>query len=197
MPSLASAAPPSAVVLPAVPRVLWMAAALVPAAVAVLFVVKYGSRVAAGPEGVAALVAVQAAVAALVVWAAARLPGGMPHYRYVANRAFTLVQNVLVWQKLSEHSTGFRAFSRPDLEAVDYHANSDDFVFDNQMLSQIIAAGFETGEVTCPTRYFAKASSIDFRRSVTCGLGVLGVSARHLLHRTGRRRARALAPRRR
>lgn len=122
------------------------------------------------------------------------LTGGMPRYKYVANRALTLVQNVLVRQKLSEYHTGFRAFSRPVLEAVDYHANSDDFVFDNQMLSQVIAAGFEIGEITCPTRYFAEASSINFRRSVTYGLGVLGVSGRHFLHRTGLVRSPALLP---
>ena len=125
------------------------------------------------------------------------LRGGMPRYKYVANRVLTLVQNVLVHQKLSEYHTGFRAFSRAVLETVDYQANSDDFVFDNQMLSQIIAAGFEIGEVTCPTRYFEAASSITFRRSVTYGVGVLGVSARHFLHRTGLRHARVLAPRRR
>lgn len=115
------------------------------------------------------------------------LAGGMPRYKYVANRALTLVQNVLVGQKLSEYHSGYRAFSREVLETIAYHDNSDDFVFDNQMLSQVLAAGFDIGEVTCPTRYFEEASSINFRRSVTYGLGVLRTSGRHFLHRSGLR----------
>jgi len=113
------------------------------------------------------------------------LTGGMPRYKYVANRLLTLLQNWLVGEKLSEYHTGYRAFSREVLEALPLQHNSDDFVFDNQMLSQIIYAGYTIGEITCPTRYFEEASSINFSRSVTYGLGVLGVSFRHFLHRKG------------
>lgn len=113
------------------------------------------------------------------------LQGGMPLYKYVANRALTFVQNLLVGQKLSEYHTGYRAFSRQVLEHIDLDANSDDFVFDNQMLSQIIMADFEIGEVTCPTKYFDDASSINFRRSSIYGLGVLLTSVQHRLHRLG------------
>jgi glycosyltransferase involved in cell wall biosynthesis len=109
--------------------------------------------------------------------------GGMPVYKYVANRLLTLVQNWLVDHKLSEYHTGYRAFSREVLEGIRYNDNSDDFVFDNQMLSQIIYGGYGIGEVTCPTRYFEEASSINFSRSVKYGLGVLGVSVRHFLQR--------------
>jgi len=113
------------------------------------------------------------------------LRGGMPTYKYIANRFLTLSQNLLIGQKLSEYHTGYRAFSRTALLGVDYMKNSDDFVFDNQMLSQLVFAGFEIAEVTCPTKYFDEASSINFRRSVTYGFGVLGVSFRHFLQRTG------------
>ena len=97
----------------------------------------------------------------------------MPPYKYVANRALTFFQNVLMGQKLSEYHTGYRAFSRQVLETLPLLANSDDFVFDNQMLAQVIAFGFRLGEVSCPTKYFPEASSINFSRSVTYGLGVL------------------------
>jgi glycosyltransferase involved in cell wall biosynthesis len=113
------------------------------------------------------------------------LRGGMPLYKYVANRALTLAQNLLVGEKLSEYHTGYRAFSREVLERLPLERNSDDFVFDNHMLSQIIYAGYPIAEITCPTRYFEEASSINFRRSVTYGLGVLGVSGRHFLQRKG------------
>jgi glycosyltransferase involved in cell wall biosynthesis len=113
------------------------------------------------------------------------LRGGMPRYKYIANRALTLSQNLLIGQKLSEYHTGYRAFSRQALLAVDYMKNSDDFVFDNQMLSQLVFAGFEIAEITCPTKYFDEASSINFRRSVIYGFGVLGVSFRHFLQRMG------------
>jgi glycosyltransferase involved in cell wall biosynthesis len=111
------------------------------------------------------------------------LKGGMPVYKYIANRLLTFVQNLLAGHKLSEYHTGYRAFSREVLEAIRLEENSDDFVFDNQMLSQIIYADFAIGEVTCPTKYFPEASSINFSRSVTYGLGVLGVSLRHFLQR--------------
>jgi glycosyltransferase involved in cell wall biosynthesis len=113
------------------------------------------------------------------------LRGGMPMYKYVANRVLTFVQNVLLRYKLSEYHTGYRAFDRKVLETIRYNQNADDFVFDNEMLSQIIYAGFDIGEVTCPTKYFDEASSINFRRSVTYGLGVLRVSICHFLQRMG------------
>lgn len=107
------------------------------------------------------------------------LNGGMPYYKYVFNRMLTLFQNILMGQKLSEYHTGYRAFSSDVLRKIDYHANSDDFVFDNQMLAQIFYAGFDIAEVTCPTKYFPEASSINFSRSVKYGLGVLGTSLRY------------------
>jgi len=113
------------------------------------------------------------------------LKGGMPLYKYIFNRFLTLTQNFIIWQKLSEYHTGYRAFSREVLETINYHANSDDFVFDNQMLSQIFYAGFEVAEITCPTKYFPEASSINFRRSVKYGLGVLHTSIVHRLNKWG------------
>ncbi len=113
------------------------------------------------------------------------LAGGMPLYKYIANRFLTLVQNVLVNYKLSEYHTGYRAFSRDVLLRISFNSNSDDFVFDNEMLSQIIYAGFHIAEVTCPTKYFEEASSINFRRSVKYGLGVLRVSLNHRLAKMG------------
>ncbi len=113
------------------------------------------------------------------------LRGGMPMYKYVANRLLTLSQNMLSGQKLSEYHTGYRAFSKAVFDRIDISVNNDDFVFDNEMLSQIIYAGFEIAEVTCPTKYFEEASSINFRRSVKYGLGVLSVSFQHFLARTG------------
>jgi glycosyltransferase involved in cell wall biosynthesis len=113
------------------------------------------------------------------------LKGGMPLYKYIFNRLLTLTQNILINQKLSEYHTGYRAFSRKVLESISYNKNSDDFVFDNEMLSQIFMAGFEIAEVTCPTKYFEEASSINFSRSIKYGLGVLRVSLRHFLHRKG------------
>lgn len=99
--------------------------------------------------------------------------GGMPLYKYVANRVLTAFQNLLMDQKLSEYHTGFRAYSRPVLEALPFEANSDDFVFDNQVLCQVVRAGFRIGEISCPTRYFPEASSIDFKRSLVYGLAVV------------------------
>jgi len=113
------------------------------------------------------------------------LKGGMPLYKYVANRLLTLSQNILMNQKLSEYHTGYRAFSGNVLKRVTYRHNSDDFVFDNQMLAQIFYAGFEIAEITCPTRYFDDASSINIQRSIQYGLGVLGVSFSYLLQKTG------------
>ncbi len=109
------------------------------------------------------------------------LKGGMPMYKYVANRFLTLSQNILMGQKLSEYHSGYRAFSKEIFRKINIEKNSDDFVFDNQMLGQIFFAGFEIGEITCPTKYFDEASSINFKRSVQYGLGVLGVSIKYRL----------------
>jgi glycosyltransferase involved in cell wall biosynthesis len=111
------------------------------------------------------------------------LAGGMPLYKYVSNRFLTLFQNVLLSAKLSEYHTGFRAFSREVLEALPLNENSDDFVFDNQMLAQVVHFGFRVGELSTPTRYFAEASSINFSRSVRYGLGVLATSLQFRLHK--------------
>ena len=113
------------------------------------------------------------------------LKGGMPFYKYVFNRCLTLSQNILINQKLSEYHTGYRAFSREVLETVNYEANNDDFVFDNEMISQIFMAGFEIAEITCPTKYFPEASSINFSRSMKYGLGVLNVSFKHFSYKLG------------
>ncbi|RAJ00297.1 glycosyl transferase family 2 [Chitinophaga skermanii] len=113
------------------------------------------------------------------------LKGGMPLYKYVFNRMLTFTQNVLMGQKLSEYHTGYRAFSADVLRSIKYMANDDDFVFDNEMASQVCMAGFEIAEVTCPTKYFEEASSINFKRSVKYGLGVLRVSMQHRLHMWG------------
>lgn len=113
------------------------------------------------------------------------LKGGMPLYKYIFNRMLTLTQNILINQKLSEYHTGYRAFNREILETINYEANSDDFVFDNQMISQIFYAGFQIAEVTCPTKYFPEASSINFRRSAKYGMGVLGTSFVHFFNKLG------------
>lgn len=113
------------------------------------------------------------------------LKGGMPLYKYVSNRFLTFTQNLLMDQKLSEYHTGYRAFSAEVLRRIDFSPNSDDFIFDNEMIAQIFYHGFEIAEVTCPTKYFEEASSINFRRSMTYGLGVLKVSLLYFLCRTG------------
>ncbi|NIJ06802.1 glycosyltransferase involved in cell wall biosynthesis [Sphingomonas vulcanisoli] len=117
------------------------------------------------------------------------LEGGMPRYKYIANRALTFFQNVLLGQKLSEYHSGYRAFSRELLEKLPLLACSEDFVFDNQMLAQARWFGFTTGEISCPTKYFAEASSINFRRSCTYGLGVLGTSFAYRLNKLGLKRS--------
>lgn len=109
--------------------------------------------------------------------------GGMPRYKYVANRMLTAIENVCLGLKLSEYHTGYRAFARTVLETVNLEANSDDFVFDNQMIAQSAAAGFRIGELSCPTRYADDSSSISFRRSVRYGLGVLRTAVDFRLHR--------------
>jgi len=113
------------------------------------------------------------------------LAGGMPLYKYVANRFLTGFQNLLAGSKLSEFHTGFRAFSRRALESLPLLANSDDFVFDNQILMQSLAFDLSIGEISCPTRYFEDASSIDFRRSVVYGCGVIGATLEYRLWRLG------------
>lgn len=113
------------------------------------------------------------------------LKGGMPMYKYIANRFLTMTQNLLINYKLSEYHTGYRAFSREVLQSIKFNNNSDDFIFDNEMLSQIIYKGFDIAEVTCPTKYFDEASSINFTRSTKYGLGVLGVSLNHLRCKMG------------
>ncbi len=122
------------------------------------------------------------------------LAGGMPLYKYVANRVLTATQNLLCGAKLSEYHTGYRAFSREVLSSLPLLENSDDFVFDNQMLAQILLAGFEIGEISCPAAYFEGASSINFRRSVRYGLGVTATSIQSFLQRKGIARFRIFDP---
>lgn len=113
------------------------------------------------------------------------LKGGMPMYKYIANRFLTLFQNIMLNQKLSEYHTGYRAFSAEVIRSIDFSYNSDDFVFDNEMIAQIFMNGYEIAEVTCPTKYFEEASSINFKRSAQYGIGVLRVSFIHFLHKKG------------
>lgn len=113
------------------------------------------------------------------------LKGGMPIIKYVANRFLTFFENILLNQKLSEYHTGYRAFSAEVLRSINYNVNSDDFIFDNQMIAQIFWAGYEIGEVTCPTKYFEDASSINLKRSIEYGFGVLGVSIQYRLAKWG------------
>jgi glycosyltransferase involved in cell wall biosynthesis len=110
------------------------------------------------------------------------LKGGMPVYKYVANRFLTAFENIMLGSKLSEFHTGYRAFSRRVLETLPLNENSDDFVFDNEMLAQIIYFGYRIGEISCPTRYFKEASSVDFKRSVIYGIGVILTSLKFFLH---------------
>lgn len=137
------------------------------------------------------------AIAAMIAWeefdavlasrilGVGALKGGMPLYKYIFNRILTFVENILLGHKLSEYHTGYRAFSRDVLERLPLENNSDDFVFDNQMIAQIVWYGFRVGEVSCPTRYFAEASSINFRRSVAYGFGVLATAAKYRLNKLG------------
>jgi glycosyltransferase involved in cell wall biosynthesis len=115
----------------------------------------------------------------------ASLKGGMPLYKYVANRFLTFVENMILGVKLSEYHTGFRAFSRTVLETLPLDKNSDDFVFDNEILAQAVYRGFRIGEISCPTKYFEDASSINFRRSVKYGFGVLATSIKFFLQKSG------------
>lgn len=113
------------------------------------------------------------------------IKGKMPFYRYFFNRILTFIQNLLMNQKLSEYHTGYRAYSREILEQINYNSDSDDFVFDNQILAQVIYKGYAVAEISCPTMYFAEASSINFRRSVIYGLGVLLTSIKYFLDKIG------------
>ena len=113
------------------------------------------------------------------------LQGGMPLYKYVANRALTAFENIVIGQKLSEYHTGFRAYRRRVLETIPYAGNSDDFIFDNQLLVQAHAFGFRIAELTCPTRYFAEASSINFRRSLRYGILCCATAVQYRLDRAG------------
>lgn len=122
------------------------------------------------------------------------LKGGMPLYKYVSNRILTLAENLMIGAKLSEYHTGYRAFSRRLLEKIDISGNSDDFVFDNQMLAQIVWSGVTVAEVSCPTKYFPEASSINFRRSVIYGCGCLSIGLRFVLSRLGLHRDKLFPP---
>ena len=113
------------------------------------------------------------------------LKGGMPIYKYIANRLLTFIQNLLTGHKLSEYHTGYRAFNRKVLETIPFQNNSNDFIFDNQLLSQIIYKNYRIAEVTCPTKYFPEASSINLSRSAKYGIGVLKVSVMHFLSKLG------------
>jgi len=124
------------------------------------------------------------------------LAGGMPRWKYISNRFLTGVENLAFGLRLSEYHTGLRAYSRRLLETIPYRLNSDDFVFDQDLIAQVVAAGgLEIGEIAVPTRYFEEASSVNFKRSVVYGLSTLRVVTRYLLHRTGLRRTRQLEPR--
>jgi hypothetical protein len=113
------------------------------------------------------------------------LKGGMPIYKYLANRILTLIQNILMNQKLSEYHSGYRAFNREVLQNINFESNSDDFIFDNELIAQVFYKGYEIAEITCPTKYFEEASSINFQRSSIYGLGVLRVSLLFLLNKMG------------
>lgn len=113
------------------------------------------------------------------------IKGGMPIYKYVFNRFLTFLQNFIMSQKLSEYHTGYRAFTKEVLQKINYRVNSDDFVFDNQMLAQIFYAGFQIAEISCPTKYFDDASSINFKRSIKYGLGVLKTSFQYRFQKWG------------
>ena len=113
------------------------------------------------------------------------LKGGMPLYKYFFNRVLTFLQNFIIGQKLSEYHTGYRAFSADVLRKINYHANSDDFIFDNEMLVQIFYHHYEIAEITCPTKYFEEASSINFQKSVVYGLGILSTSLKYFFQKMG------------
>ena len=143
---------------------------------------QYSPRLLSAMAGMIASGHYDAVLASRIIGGGA-LAGGMPLYKYVANRVLTAAQNLLMGAKLSEYHTGYRAWSRKVLEKLPLVACSDDFVFDNQMIAQAMWARFEVGEISCPTKYFPEASSINFRRSCVYGLGVLGTALAYRLHR--------------
>jgi glycosyltransferase involved in cell wall biosynthesis len=145
---------------------------------------QYEPALVAAIAGMVASGVYDMALASRILGAGA-LKGGMPHYKYIANRLLTAFQNLFLGAKLSEYHTGFRAFSRTLLEALPLVENSDDFVFDNQMIAQAVMFGFRIGEISCPTKYFKEASSINFQRSVRYGLGVLATTATFVGHKLG------------
>jgi len=145
---------------------------------------QYSPKIIPALAGLVASGEYEAAIGSRILGGKAR-QGGMPAYKYVFNRCLTLFENLLLGAKLSEYHTGFRAFSRKVLESLPLWENSDDFVFDNEMLAQVIFFGFPIGEVSCPTRYFEEASSINFSRSVKYGLGVLATSIKFFLEKRG------------
>jgi glycosyltransferase involved in cell wall biosynthesis len=155
---------------------------------------QYSPRLLAAMAGMVASGHFDAVMGSRILGTGARR-GGMPLWKYVANRFLTLTENLLLGYKLSEYHTGYRAFSRKLLETLPLEENSDDFVFDNQMLAQALWFGFDIGELTCPTRYFAEASSINFRRSVKYGFGVLGTALEYRLARWGLGRPARLSDR--
>lgn len=112
------------------------------------------------------------------------LKGGMPKYKYITNRVLTLFQNILMNQKLSEYHTGYRAYTKDVLQSIPFNDNSNDFVFDNQVLAQIFAKGYEIAEITCPTKYFENASSINFKRSIIYGIGVVKTALQYFLFKS-------------
>ncbi len=145
---------------------------------------QYSPKIIPALAGLVASGEYDAALGSRILGGKAR-QGGMPVYKYLANRFLTAFENLLLGAKLSEYHTGFRAFSRQVLETLPLWENSDDFVFDNEMLAQTIFFGFRVGEVSCPTRYFPEASSINFTRSVKYGLGVLATSVKFFLQKQG------------
>ena len=145
---------------------------------------QYEPALVAAIAGMVASGVYDMALASRILGAGA-LKGGMPLYKYIANRALTAFQNLFLGVKLSEYHTGFRAFSRELLETLPLLENSDDFVFDNQMIAQAAMFKFNIGEISCPTKYFEEASSINFKRSVEYGLGVLGTTVRYVAHKVG------------
>jgi glycosyltransferase involved in cell wall biosynthesis len=145
---------------------------------------QYSPKIIPALAGLVASGEYDAAIGSRILGGKAR-QGGMPPYKYVANRFLTLVQNLLLGAKLSEYHTGFRAFSKELLESLPLWENSDDFIFDNERLTQAIYFGFRVGEASCPTRYFPEASSINFPRSVKYGLGVLLTSVKFFLQKHG------------
>lgn len=118
------------------------------------------------------------------------LKGGMPLYKFIANRFLTMFQNILLNQKLSEYHTGYRAYTAEVLKSINYNNNSNDYIFDNQLIAQIFSKSYEIGEITCPTSYFDDASSINFRRSVKYGFGVIKVSFQYFFHKLGVRKSK-------